>query len=189
MIIVFASVAALGAFSLDAFDALERVCLPFSSVSNRNDLSEIKLRLLDGFGAYRTGGHKHAGLDIEGKFNESVYAIGKGIVKAVYGKFPYATVLIQHYLTNGEIVYSAYTHIQGIAVVVGQFVDQNTLLGRLFSPEEYKAAGFYRNHLHFEIRKTLEQYKAISIKCFSIEELNQCFYDPLIFFQRRMTFK
>jgi murein DD-endopeptidase MepM/ murein hydrolase activator NlpD len=43
--------------------------------------------MLDGFGAYRTAGHKHAGLDIKGGFNEPVYSIGIGVVKKYMGSF------------------------------------------------------------------------------------------------------
>ena len=170
----------------DDFGLMNEVFLPFASIKNKTNYEELIPRMLDGFGAYRTAGHKHAGLDIKGGFNESVYSIGIGIVKEIYGEFPYATVLIEHHLPNNEIVYSGYTHIEDIEVKVNQIVNQNTKLGRLFSEEEYKKTDFRENHLHFEVRKTIERYKGISIKCFSMEELNRYFYDPAMFMKERM---
>ena len=165
---------------------MNEVFLPLESFKNRANYEELKPRMLDGFGAYRTAGHKHAGLDIKGGFTEPVYSIGIGVVKAIYGEFPYATVLIEHHLQNNEIIYSGYIHIEDIEVRVNQIVNQNTRLGRLFSEKEFKEADFYENHLHFEVRKTIERYRGISIKCVSIEELNKYFYDPVIFMKEQM---
>jgi len=167
---------------------LDKIYMPFASLKDRTDFDEMKPRFLDGFGAYRIAGHKHAGLDMEGDYNEPVYAIGRGIVKAVYGAFPYATVLIFHFLPDNERVYSVYIHIEDICVAVNQTVDCNTKLGRLFSEEQFLESGFYRNHLHFEIRKTFEKYRGLSIKCFSMEELYRYFYDPLFFLKEKMKY-
>jgi hypothetical protein len=43
---------------------MSEVFLPLASFKNRTNYEELKPRMLDGFGAYRTAGHKHAGLDI-----------------------------------------------------------------------------------------------------------------------------
>ena len=42
------------------------------------------------------------------------------------------------------------------------------------------------NHLHFEVRKTIERYRGISIKCVTMDELNKYFYDPAIFMKKQM---
>ncbi len=167
-------------------DVMKEVVLPFNSFGNRANYSDLKPKMLDGFGAYRIAGHKHAGLDIKGEFNEPVYPIGLGMVREIYGAFPYTTVLIEHHLPSNEIVYSGYTHLENIEVTVDQIVTQNTKLGRLFSEEELKKANFYANHIHFEIRKTLERFQGISIKCFSQQDLNKYFYDPAIFLKTQM---
>lgn len=159
---------------------------PFKTTKNRLDYSEIAKRTKDGFGAYRKAGHKHAGIDIIYDFSEQVYSIGTGTVNVIYGKFPYATVIISHSKDDGTIYYSAYTHIQDICVEVEQKVNEETVLGRVFNEEEFKKSEFYINHLHFEIRKTLERYKGISIKCFTMDELRKYFEDPLLYFNKEM---
>ena len=158
-------------------------------INNRNDYQELITRSLDGFGAYRIAGHKHAGLDIKGSYDESVYSIGIGVVKAIYGEYPYKTVLIEHQLENGEVIYSGYTHIEDIVVNENDRVTENTRIGRMFNKEEYIKSEFYENHLHFEIRRTMERYKGISIKCFTLEELTEYFYDPRIFFRKNLKKK
>ena len=166
---------------------IDGVSLPLQYIVNKRSYFELEKRALDGFGAYRTAGHKHAGLDIKASFSEPVISIGKGIVRVIYGEYPYTTVLIEHATQNGGMLYSAYTHIEQIKVIVGQQVDENTVLGRVFNEEEYKKSEFYENHLHFEIRKTMDRYKGISIKCYNEEELNKYFYDPLIYFKKALA--
>jgi len=180
MMILVTACFAINAAELPIIDG---VALPLQSFANRRSCFELEKKVLDGFGAYRTAGHKHAGLDIRASFSEPVMSIGKGIVRAIYGEFPYRTVLIEHTTRNGGLLYSAYTHIEQINVYVGQQVDEKTVVGRVFNEEEYRKSGFYENHLHFEIRKTMDRYKGISIKCFTEEELDRYFYNPLLFFE------
>ncbi len=166
-------------------EAIKTILLPIN-VTNRNNYEELVKRSLDGFGAYRTAGHKHAGLDIEGRFGEPIYSIGIGIAKVIYGEYPYKTVLIEHQLENGEIVFSGYTHIEDIAVKENDVVDENTNIGRMFNKEEFIRSEFYKNHVHFEIRKTMDRYKGISIKCYTMAELSKNFYDPLVFYKKHL---
>ena len=167
-------------------NALQEVYLPFHDSLDFTKYSSMKNRLLDGYGAYRRAGHMHAGLDIKGKYDEKVYSIGDGTVAAIYDEFPYRTVLIEHVLVGGEKIYSGYIHLEDIEVGVGQTVDHKTAIGRLFSKSEHKKSKFYKNHLHFEIRKTMERYRGISIKCKTMEELNRYFYDPSVFLREHM---
>lgn len=166
-------------------ETIKTILLPVNC-TNRNNYEELVKRSLDGFGAYRTAGHKHAGLDIEGKYGEPVYSIGIGVVKAIYGEYPYKTVLIEHQLESGEIIYSGYTHIEDITVKENDVVNENTQIGRMFYKEEFIRSEFYKNHVHFEVRKTMERYKGISIKCYTMPELNKYFYDPQIFFRKNL---
>jgi murein DD-endopeptidase MepM/ murein hydrolase activator NlpD len=169
-----------------ADEICDEIFLPFMTFKDRRSFHELRKRALDGFGAYRRRGHKHAGLDIKADFNETVYAVGKGKLVKIYDKFPYQTVLVEHKLPSGEIFYSSYIHIEDIGVQVGDFVDQNTPVGRVFSKTEYKKTNFPHNHLHFEIRKTLENYKRISIRCYTMEDLNKNFHDPMKFFAQHL---
>ena len=160
--------------------------LPFMTFQNRKSYSELIKRKLDGFGAYRRAGHKHAGLDIKAFFSEKVYPIGKGKVIKIYDKFPYQAVLVEHRSAAGLIYYSCYIHLVDILVKVGDRLDQATPIGRVFDENEFKKAGFAHNHLHLEIRKTIENYNRISIRCFTMEDLNKNFYDPLIFLKKHL---
>lgn len=182
-ILVFCIIFLLINFQQLNSETIKKVLLPVN-VIKRNDYKELVKISLDGFGAFRTAGHKHAGLDIEGKYGEFVYSIGIGVVKAIYGEYPYKTVLIEHQLENGEIIFSGYTHIEDITVNENDDVNENTKIGRMFYKEEYIRSEFYKNHVHLEIRKTMERYKGISIKCYTMDDLNKYFYDPQIFFKK-----
>jgi murein DD-endopeptidase MepM/ murein hydrolase activator NlpD len=163
----------------------KRVFLPIN-VQNRSDYNALLKRSLDGFGAYRKAGHKHSGLDIEGEYGEYVYAIGLGVVKAVYGEYPYRTVLIEHVFEDGEVIFSGYTHVEDMMVKENDFVNENTRIGRMFTRDEFVRSDFYKNHVHFEIRKTMERYKSISIKCYTDSDLKKYFYDPQVFLKQRL---
>jgi murein DD-endopeptidase MepM/ murein hydrolase activator NlpD len=162
---------------------IEGLSFPLNSFNDRKDFKELSQRSLDGFGAYRRAGHKHAGLDIYAHFSEKVLSIGKGKVKAIYGEFPYKTVIIEHETQNKKIVYSAYTHVEDIQVSIEQKVDVTTIIGRACSEEEFKKSEFYANHIHLEIRKSMERYKGISIRCYSLDDLHKYFYDPSAVFK------
>ena len=157
--------------------------LPFVSFENRRSYYELCGRASDGFGAYRRRGHKHAGLDIRADFNETVYAVGKGKVVKIFNAFPYKSVLLEHRLATGDVFYTVYIHIEDVLVSVGDRVDQNTPLARVFNQDEFKKSKFIQNHLHFEIRKTIDDYRLLSIRCRTLEDLAIYFYDPMKFFQ------
>ena len=93
---------------------------------NRQSYAELIKRKLDGFGAYRRAGHKHAGLDIKAGFSELVYPIGKGKVIKIYEKFPHQTVIIEHKSPTGLVFYSSYTHLVDISAKIDDLVDQTT---------------------------------------------------------------
>ena len=162
----------------------DRFYLPFESFKNRRSIAELIERSSDGFGAYRLYGHKHAGLDIKGDFNEDVLSIGKGIVIAKWYPFPHSAVLIEYKFKNEKSFYASYVHLGKIYVKKGDRVNKNTKIGRLFNKNELTKSGFKNVHLHLEIRKTISDQGRASYSCKTEGELKNFFYDPLIFFRQ-----
>ena len=160
---------------------------PLESFSDRRSIDELNRRTLDGFGAYRIRGHKHAGLDIEGGYGEIVYPLGAGRVVGTLYEFPYLAVVIEHTLDNGSVIYSSYVHIGEVLIEPGTMVGFSTPIAKLFTEEQFLRSGFSTNHLHLEIRKTLEDEGVASYTCKTIEELNRYFYDPLNFLTEKLT--
>jgi len=167
------------------------ICYEFFSPfceSDRQSYTMIKKRVVGVFGEYRRSykpGHHHAGLDLWGAFNETVYAIGFGWVVRVFGEFPNRSVVIEHHLDDGRILYSMYVHIEDIRVEVGDWVDEQTPLGRVFDKEELKKANFNTpNHLHLEIRKSLADSGRASIASMSMKALGRFCLDPSHFFKK-----
>ena len=161
--------------------------LPFVSFQNRGSFKELSERSLDGFGAYRKRGHKHAGLDILAGFGETVYPIGRGQIKGIYYKFPYLAVIIEHRLTDGTVLYSSYIHVADILVRTGDFVNENKPIARVFNKDEFISSGFKKNHLHLEIRKTMEDNGRASYSCYTMKDLNYHFYDPTVFLKKHLN--
>ncbi len=152
-------------------------------------LLNLKKRVISRYGDIRTSekrGHKHAGIDVRGEFQEPVYPLGTGFVLSVSNKFPESAVVIEHRLPGGDRLYSKYVHFGGIIVSVGQVVDEKTLLGNLFSREELKRSGFKTNHLHLEIRKTYSDKGSASSRSMTMKELNNYCIDPLEFLQKNL---
>jgi murein DD-endopeptidase MepM/ murein hydrolase activator NlpD len=171
----------------------DRVCDEFFSPfleTDRKSLSLIKKRITGIYGEYRRSykpGHFHAGLDLMGDFNEKVYTIGFGWIVQIFRQFPHRSVIVEHHLPDGRILYSMYVHVEDIQVQVGDWVDENTPLARLFNEEELDRADFGTlNHLHLEIRKTLADRGRASYASMSLAELNTACMDPFKFFKRHL---
>ena len=159
---------------------------PFKE-SDRQSFALIKKRVVGVYGEFRRSykpGHHHAGLDLWGAFSETVYAIGYGWVVRIFRGFPHRSVIVEHHLPDGQVIYSAYVHIEDIQVKVGDWVDEKTALARVFNRDELERANFYTpNHLHLEIRKSLADQGKASYASMSMRALNQICLDPLTFFK------
>jgi murein DD-endopeptidase MepM/ murein hydrolase activator NlpD len=174
-------------------DETDRVCDEFFSPyseTDRKSVSLLKDRITGIYGEYRRSykpGHFHAGLDLKGDFNERVCAIGFGWIVQIFRQFPHRSVVVEHHLPDGSILYSMYVHVEDIQVQVGDWVDENTPLARLFNAEELESADFGTpNHLHLEIRKTLADRGRASYASMSMAELNMACIDPLKFFKGQL---
>lgn len=90
----------------------------------------------------------HRGIDIAGNTGEPVYASDAGvIVYAGWNDWGYGNMLM---IDHGNGWQSLYAHLNSIAVVCGQSVDQGTVMGTIGSTG--RSSG---SHLHFELMHTL----------------------------------
>jgi len=150
----------------------------------------LRKRVSGLYGDYRKSykpGHLHAGIDIFGPLKAPVRAIGKGRVYLVFREFPHVSVVIEHTLADGSVLYSMYVHVMEVKVAAGDEVDETTVLARLFDAEELARADFgTANHLHFEIRSSLDDGGQASNTSMAMKDLNVFCRDPLLFFRRHL---
>jgi murein DD-endopeptidase MepM/ murein hydrolase activator NlpD len=163
--------------------------LPFD-LPGRTDMKNITF--ISGYGANRSTrlkGHKHSGIDIvpaDKKRNLNVYAVSKGVVCFVNQEAPVKTVVIKHKLKDGSVIYSSYIHLKEIFTELGKVVDESTKIGILYTkPEALKYGGNF-DHLHFEIKKRMDDYSCASWLCMSREELDEYFINPVVFFKTKL---
>ena len=165
---------------------------PFQE-DDRQSLDALRLRIVGRYGDYRTSyrpGHLHAGIDLKGDFKETVYSIGEGEVLGVYGRFPNRSIVIGHTTVSGTDFFSVYAHLEDIRVIRGDRVDENTALGRLFTEEELVRADFGTpNHVHLEIRTSLEDDGRASTHSTTREELDRYCVDPWEFFRQAFSIR
>ena len=90
----------------------------------------------------------HRGIDIAGNTGEPLYAVDAGvIVYAGWNDWGYGNMVM---IDHGNGWQSLYGHMNSIAMICGQSVDQGTVIGTLGSTG--KSSG---SHLHFELMHTL----------------------------------
>jgi hypothetical protein len=90
-------------------------------------------------------------------------------------------------MADGSILYSMYVHVMDVKVGAGDEVDETTVLARLFDSEELAKADFGTvNHLHFEIRSSLDDGGRASASSMTLQALNLYCRDPLSFFKRHL---
>ena len=155
------------------------------------DYTKLKKRIIGRYGDYRKShvpGHSHSGIDIKGELSDPVYPIGEGTVTHIFRSFPHKTIYIMHNDSRGLPFYSAYVHVEGIKVRIGDKVTKDTVIARIFNEEELRNSKFGTPpHLHFEIRHNINDDGAASYKSMGIPELNKYCIDPLIFFKETLT--
>lgn len=155
--------------------------LPFD-LPDRSDMKSI--RVVSGFAAYRSGfveGHRHSGIDIVPAVDKDsivIYPAGAGTICLIRPSAPNKTVTIKHKLNDSTVIYSSYIHLKDIYVRNGQEVNQDTPLGVLYSKAEAGEFEGDYDHLHFEIKKRIDDFCCASWLCMSPEELDEYFYNP-----------
>ncbi len=174
-------------------DKLILICEGFLSPflePDRKSFAVLQNRIIAVYGEFRRSyrpGHHHAGIDLQGGFNETVYAIGCGRVFRIFRTSPHKTIIIKHYLPERKFLYSVYTHVEDIRVKTGDWVDENTALARLFNQTELENADFGTpNHLHLEVRKSFADRGRASYASMSMSQLNRFCMDPQIFFKAHL---
>ncbi|MCX6068556.1 MAG: M23 family metallopeptidase, partial [Chloroflexi bacterium] len=90
----------------------------------------------------------HRGIDIAGNTGEPIYSVDAGvIVYAGWNDWGYGNMIM---VDHGNGWQSLYGHLNSIAVICGQSVDQGTVMGTIGSTG--RSSG---SHLHFELMHTL----------------------------------
>jgi len=173
---------------VDPTEPAEKWFLPFD-FPDRSELGNITF--ISAYGAYRSTrvkGHKHSGVDMipaNKKNSLDVYAVSKGVVCFVNHDAPVKTVVIKHKLKEGNVLYSSYIHLKDIYAERGQVVDEKTKIGILYTKSEALKFGGNFDHLHFEIKKRIDDYSCASWLCMSLEELDKFFINPTVFFKTK----
>lgn len=183
--------AILSKFFVEAAPAQEADAweLPFS-VGNRSEISKIKF--VGEYGDYRSSrlaGHRHSGVDIVPADKSApleVYPAAKGVVCFITQQEPVKTVIIKHRLKDGSTLYTAYIHLKDIFIENGQNVDEGTKIGVLYTKKEALALGGNFDHLHFEVKKRIDDYSCASWLCMSRAELDEYFISPRAFFKTHL---
>jgi murein DD-endopeptidase MepM/ murein hydrolase activator NlpD len=174
---------------VDPPEKAERWFLPFS-FPDRSNLGNITF--ISGYGSYRSTrvkGHKHSGIDIvpaDKKKSLDVYAVAKGVVCFVNQEAPVKTIIIKHKQKDGSLIYSSYIHLKDIYTVRGKTVDESTKIGVLYTKSEALKYGGNFDHLHFEIKKRIDDYSCASWLCMSREELDAYFINPTNFLKSQL---
>lgn len=164
--------------------------LPFD-VANRKDIKQIKVISI--FGDHRDSyykGHIHTAIDINPAKSKtslvSVYPMAKGIVCSVHLGENQRTIVVKHKLADGKVMFTSYKHLKEVYVRQGQQVNENTKIARLFTKQESKKYGGDYHHLHLEIRKTFDDYGCASWLTMNQKQLDQRFYNPLVFLKTKL---
>ncbi|MFH1190430.1 MAG: M23 family metallopeptidase [Candidatus Omnitrophota bacterium] len=132
--------------------AIFKLTEPVFGYPVKGDIGKMTIRndvLGDGdFGAKRSGGRTHSGIDISAAMNSPVYASKSGIVfrgnvPTGYGKY----ILIYH----PDGTQTMYGHLSGWAVNTGKQVRKGDLIGFVGKTGNAKNKNILP-HLHFEIR-------------------------------------
>jgi len=164
--------------------------VPFKT-KNKSDLNTV--RVISTFGAPRMSyvrGHFHTGIDMipaqRGNRFTTVYPMAAGVVCSIHLGSPHRTVVVKHRLTNGEVLYTSYKHLQEIYVGTGQQVTPETSLARLYTRGEADALGGRYDHLHLEIRKKFDDYGVASWATLTKANLVLRFHDPWKFMKENI---
>jgi murein DD-endopeptidase MepM/ murein hydrolase activator NlpD len=174
--------------------------------TDRKAWNAVQLTRIGFFGIKRKArpgipAHLHTGIDIKRprrNYNdEPVYAASGGIVISVRRDGPYAQVIIEHILPQGEKVWTVYEHIAGVTVAPGNAVSAFTTIGRFMTKKELDKFGWQFDHVHFEILKHRPRalkpaaktphrlYGTYSLECYTLTDLEKYYHNPIDFVDYR----
>lgn len=189
---------------------LFRISFLFSSeinlpidVADRQNPEYISLTSIGKFAIWRVArpgipAHFHTGVDIkrptDNYINEFILPMSNGLVISRRDDGPYAQLIIEHTI-NEEKIWSLYEHIAGIIVEVGDSVRYDQPIARFVNYDELNTYGWQFDHFHFEILKVKPMplqvtpkhprrfFNSYTLICYSKEELDKYFFNPIIFFK------
>lgn len=187
LVVVLAS--ALAARAEEPLPACETIHSPFAD-PDRRALPPLKRRVQSPFGANRVSwvkGHKHAGVDLGGSHGEPVFAVCAGRVALFFQAFPHRTVFVEHRAPDGSTFFTGYKHVEEAEVVLGQRVDERTRIGRLFTADEQAQVPWRNTHLHFELRRSIEDEGWASARSMSLDALARFCLDPMPWFGEKLV--
>ena len=169
----------------------------------RAKVAEIKLSNIGQFGLLRKPrpgipAHYHTGIDIkrpsDNYEDEPVFPIYKGKVISMRRDGPYANLIIEHEY-NSKKFWSLYEHISGIIVNLKENVNPDQPIAHFMNTNELDRYGWQFDHFHLEILKVQPVkmvssrehpdlfYKSYSLVCYTEEDLNKYYYNPIEFLQ------
>lgn len=182
-----------------------KVSLPIDA-HNRNNIYSISLTEIGEFGIVRKSRprvpeHLHTGIDIKRPNNnygsEPIFSITDGVVISKREDGPFGQLIIEHEY-RGEIFWTVYEHIAGINVELYQSVNSNNPIARFFNRDELEMYGWQFDHFHFEVlkkrpieiqqnkQKPQRLFRSYTLECYSKEQLDNHFYNPLEFLEERL---
>ena len=185
------------------FSFFLQVIVPSAQESYYKNISPAQLTKIGQFGLMRKARenipeHHHTGIDFKRRGNnynhEPIFPIAEGRIISKRTDGPFANLIIEH-IINDIQVWSLYEHIAGIKVNVGDWVESSTPIARFMNREELNKYGWQFDHFHLEILKVKPQplrptdkyperlYNAYSLICYSEDELNRYYHDPILFLQ------
>jgi len=101
------------------------------------------------FGAKRSGGRRHKGIDLEARTNAPVYASKSGWARALYFPDGYGNLVIISHPGRWE---TCYGHLDKSAIKRSRWVRQGAIVGFTGTTGNADLKGI-TPHLHFEIRR------------------------------------
>lgn len=174
--------------------------------TDRRIIPTIKLTHIGKFGEMRKArptvpAHLHTGIDIKRptpqRDNEPVFPAAPGRVLSIRNDGPFAQIIIEHILANGQKIWTAFEHISGIVTSVGQRVHPSQPIARFMNRAELDRYGWQFNHIHFEILKTGPKpvppdpkhperfFTTYNLECYSKADLNCHYHNPIDFFREQ----
>ena len=115
------------------------------------------------FGAKRSGGRKHAGIDISAPIGAPVVASKSGIATCMDLKKGYGKLVIIEHIGGFQ---TRYAHLSAFGIKKRQWVSQSQRIGAIGKTGNANHSGI-KPHLHFEIRrngKLLDPSEFIEVK-------------------------
>jgi len=176
------------------------------SVEDRTTWQSVQFTHIGSYGLMRKArpgipAHLHTGVDIKrprpNYMDESILPVAPGTVISMRNDGPFAQIIIEHTLPNGDSVWTVYEHIAGITVTVGDVVSPHKPIARFMNREELDRYGWQFDHVHFEVLKVspralrptdktpLRFFCTYSLQCYTESDLEHYYYDPIAFLEAR----